>query len=170
MWTTLTSDSVIEEFTGTEQQMLIAAQAGDKLPNIIGRTIEEVRGSISGGGYALGADGTIPSGLMSDAIAIARWRWLVAFPSLAKMQTKERQSTFTSALDKLKQISSQNFAPEPPITPMNPSGSWNSENKLIMRTHPIPPPSTQFQSTDSLGDAYANPNAPADGEIISSGN
>jgi hypothetical protein len=37
-------------------------------------------------------------------------------------------------------------------------GHWNSEPKLIMRTHPVPPPSAQFPP----GTAYANPDAPAD--------
>jgi hypothetical protein len=49
---------------------------------------------------------------------------------------------------------------DPETTPSGPSrGMWNSENKLIMRTHPVPKPRTQF---DPQTDAYANPAAPDD--------
>lgn len=49
---------------------------------------------------------------------------------------------------------------DPETTASGPArGSWNSENKVIMRTHPVPKPSTQF----GIGtDSYANPDAPED--------
>ena len=38
------------------------------------------------------------------------------------------------------------------------AGMWNSENKLIMRTHPVIKPGPQ------RADDYANPDAPQDAE------
>jgi len=37
-------------------------------------------------------------------------------------------------------------------------GNWNSEPKLIMRTHPVPLPSEQLPP----GGGYANPQGPTD--------
>jgi hypothetical protein len=52
----------------------------------------------------------------------------------------------------------QQFNVEPPIPPASnlQAGCWNSENKLIMRTHPVVKPGPQGTN------AYANPDAPDD--------
>lgn len=48
--------------------------------------------------------------------------------------------------------------PDATAGPVNP-GCWNAENKLVMRTHPVPTPGRQF--TTSAGQ-YANPEGPED--------
>lgn len=48
--------------------------------------------------------------------------------------------------------------PDANAGPVNP-GMWNSERKIIGRTHPIPAPGVQYPSGDS---GYANPDAPTD--------
>lgn len=132
--------------------------AADQLPLEWSGAIEEVRGAISGGNYPLGDAGMVPSGLVNDVIAIARWRLLTGFPLLQKLQTKERKDSFDGAQERLSKIMAQDYGVESPTPGREPStGSWNSENKLIMRTHPVPTAPTQFQSTDGNGPPYANP-------------
>lgn len=162
-WVTMVVNDVLSEFTPAEKTILDGIQAGasTNLTAILGRAIAEVRGAIAGGGYPLGAAGTIPDALASDVIAIARWRFLVAMPALAKLQTKERKDAFDGAQEKLKAVSRQEYAVEAPVAGTNPgTGQWNSENKLVMRTHPVPRPGTQFQGT--TGKEYGNPDGPQD--------
>jgi hypothetical protein len=160
-WRTLTAEDVLEELAPQEAAMMRNI-AGNKAASIVSRAIGEMRGAIAGGGYGLGDEGSVPDGLRSDTIAVARWRWLVAFPVLAKMQTKERQSAYNDARQRMELISQQKFAPEPPTPGTHVGGgSWNSENKLVMRTHPVPRPSAQRSTTDG----YANADSDAEGDV-----
>jgi hypothetical protein len=134
MWITLTAEDVVDELSSQEATMMTAA-AGDKAAKFAERAVAEARGAIVGGGYEVGEDGTIPEGMKSDVIAIARWRWLIAFPQLLKLQTKERKDAYDDARKKLALISEQKFVPESPTPGTNPAGgSWGSETKLKMRT------------------------------------
>ncbi len=169
-WEVLTTEDVLVEFTVAEATSLRNLQgsgSGSGAPfynidAIVVNVIDEVRGYITSGGYAVDAifDNTIPTGLFNDAIAIARWRVLIAVPMLKQLQTEERKLAYEAALKKLQLIAEQKFVPEPPIPdPVNRAGNWNSENKLLMRTHPVPRPASQF--TPQIN-TYANPVAPAD--------
>jgi len=171
-WEILTTEDVLSEFTMSEAaaiRQLQGSGTGSGLPFanidlIVAHAVDEVRGFISAGGYAIDLilDTTIPIGLFEDAIAIARWRLLIATPSFRQLQTEERRLAFDEAMKKMFLIADQKFFVEPPIPEVNPrTGNWNSENKLIMRTHPIPKPSTQWTPQN---DTYANPDAPKDAE------
>src|SRR5258708_39661441 len=65
-------------------------------------------------------------------------------------------------------IPTKKFVVEPPIAEINPrTGNWNSENKILMRTHPVPRPATQF--TPQIN-TYANPTSTGDTTLtLSSG-
>ncbi len=169
-WAVLNTEDVLSEFTIQEAAALRTLQgsgSGSGLPfenidEIVARVIDEVRGYIIAGGYAVDPiyDNTLPLGLFEDAIAIARWRVLIATPLLKQLQTEDRKKAYDDALRKLALIAEQKFLPEPiPDDTTNRGGNWNSENKLIMRTHPVPRPATQF--TPQI-DTYANPDGPAD--------
>lgn len=168
-WLTPTADDVLSEFTPTENAA-ISALMGDgsldttvKLSGVLTRVIAEVRDYIRSGGYALDPDDTkLPAGLINDAIGIARWRFLVSVPQFKQLQTDERKGAYTDAISKLKLVADQKFVPESPTDDdtANRSGNWNSEQKIIMRTHPTPPPSQQSGVT--VAQPYANPNAPPD--------
>lgn len=169
-WEILTTEDVLSEFTIAEASAIRTLQgsgSGSGLPFgnidvIVARAIDEVRGYIISGGYAVDPvlDNTIPIGLFADAVAIARWRLLIATPSFRQLQTEERKLAFEAAIAKLMLIAQQKFVVEPPVPEVNPrTGNWNAENKLIMRTHPIPTPATQW--TPQI-DTYANPDAPED--------
>lgn len=166
-WSSITTDDVLSEFTPDEAASLRTIQGAqadpvDNLPLILARTVAEVRDYIRSGGYALDTTSTtLPLGLHSDAIAIARWRWLISMPQLKSLETDVREKAFKRALAKLDKIAGSNFAVEPPAsenTSGRRGGNWSSENPLLMRTHPVPPAATQYpsQSTD-----YANGNATA---------
>ena len=169
-WEILTTEDVLSQFTMAEAAAIRTLQgsgtgSGFPFVNIdlkVANVVDEVRGYIIAGGYQVDPilDTTIPEGLFEDAIAIARWRLLIATPSFRQLQTEERKLAFDDALKKMALIAAQKFFVEPPIPETNPrTGNWNSENKLIMRTHPIPRPATQF--TPQIN-AYANPTATGD--------
>ena len=165
-WEILTTEDVLSEFTIAEASSIRTLQgsgSGSGLPFanidfIVVNVTDEVRGYISAGGYALDETSdprTIPISLFEDAIAIARWRLLIATPSFRQLQTEERRLAFEAALKKLALIAAQQFVIEPPVPDVNPrTGMWNSENKILMRTHPVPRPAAQF--TPQIN-TYANP-------------
>lgn len=171
-WEVFTTEDVLNQFTIQEAAAIRTLQgsgSGSGLPfeNLDIKTahiVDEVRGYIVAGGYAVDQvfDNTLPTGLFEDAIAIARWRYLISVPSLKQLQTEERRLAFEAAIKKLMAIAEQTFFVQPPIPEVNPrTGNWNSENKILMRTHPVPRPATQF--TPQIN-TYANPDAPADTE------
>ena len=175
-WEIFTTEDAISQFTQAETAAIRTLQgsgsgwgsgSGEQYANvdiIVANVIDEVRGYIIAGDYAvdLTDDRTLPIALFDDAIAIARWRLLIATPSFRQLQTEERRLAYEEALKKLMLIAQQKFTVEPPIPEVNPrTGNWNSENKLIMRTHPVPRPATQFTPQT---DTYANPDGPADFE------
>ena len=167
-WVAFTTAHVLSEFTPNEAASIRNLQGSGSGPGyvnidvITARTVDEVRGFILAGDYAIDDtnNNTLPKGLFADAIAIARWRTLIAAPQLKQLQTAERQKAYEDALAKLNKIADQQFNVEPPIPPTTnlQAGCWNSENKLIMRTHPVIRPGPQ--GTDD----YANPGAPQDAE------
>jgi hypothetical protein len=167
-WVILTTDDVLSEFTPNEAATLRNLQGSGSGPGyanidvITARTIDEVRGYIMAGDYAIddANDDTLPKGLFADAIAIARWRVLISAPQLRQLQTEERRKAYEDALKKLGLVADQKFNVEPPEPPTSDltAGCWNSENKMLMRTHPVPRPGAQG------ADDYANPEAPADAE------
>src|SRR4030095_12148697 len=111
-WITLTTDDVLSEFTPNEAATLRNLQGSGSGPGYVNvdvltaRTIDEVRGFIMAGGYAVDetAEDTLPKGLFADAIAIARWRVLISAPQLKQLQTEERKKAFDDALAKLNKI------------------------------------------------------------------
>lgn len=173
-WQIFTTEDAISQFTQAEAAAIRLLQgsgsgwasgSGDQYANvdiIVAKVIDEVRAYIIAGDYAVDEtdDRTLPVGLFDDAIAIARWRLLIATPSFRQLQTEERRQAYEDALKKLALIAAQKFTVEPPIPETNPrTGNWNSENKLLMRTHPVPRPGAQFTPQENT---YANPDAPQD--------
>jgi hypothetical protein len=168
-WEVLTTEDVLSEFTMSEAasiRMLQGSGSGSGFPflnidTIVIRVIDEVRGYIQAGEYELDTDPrTIPLSLFNDAIAVARWRLLIASPSFRQLQTEERRLAYQDALKKLGLIAQGEFAVDPPVPAVIPvAGTWNAENKLLMRTHPVPVPSVQGATQT---DDYANPDAPED--------
>jgi hypothetical protein len=165
-WTAPSADDVLKQFTPGEVATLQKLQGNTtSLAAIFALVVAEVRDSIRSGGYAVDAESelTLPLGLHNDAILIARWRWLTSIPSAKAFQTKERADAADDALEKLGKIANQKFAVQSPTaaTGATSAGRWNSENKLIMRTHPAPRPGRQFPPAAG---AYAADGPPEDSE------
>ena len=173
-WEVLTTEDVLNQFTVAEASAIrstMGSGSGSGLPFVniddkVIRVVDEVRGYISAGGYALDETSdprTIPLSLFEDAIAIVRWRLLITLPAFKQLQTEERKQAFEAAIVKLLLIAQQKFALDPPTpSTLSSTGLWNSENKILMRSHPIPRPGTQFQPQTNT---YANPNAPLDSSL-----
>lgn len=172
-WEIFTTEDAISQFTQAETAAIRNLQgsgsgwgsgSGTQYANvdiIVAKVIDEVRGYIIAGDYDvdLTDDRTLPLALFDDAIAIARWRILISTPSFRQLQTEERRLAFEIALKKLQLIADQKFTVEPPIAGVTPrTGNWNSENKLLMRTHPVPPPESQFPpiSTEWANQGFAS--------------
>lgn len=166
-WVTLTAADVTDQFTEVEASVIAGVQSSgaSKLPGIVSKTIAQVRDDIRSGGYALDADAdTIPEGLHNDAIAIARWKLLITLSSNEEIQTKDRKAESDQALAKLERISKGQYSVEPPTgapggsggASANTAGNWNSENKFLGRTNPVPRPGP------STAGRYANDDAPTD--------
>ena len=73
----------------------------------------------------------MPDQFELDVVAIARWRWLIAFPQLQRLQTRERQAAHDQALARLDRAALQRLGVEP-IEPGGrpPSGSWDSAVRI----------------------------------------
>ena len=139
-WTQPAADDVLSEFTPGEVATLQKIQGKTtNLAAILARVVAEVRDSIRSGGYALDTESsaTLPLGLHNDAIVITRWRWLISIPAAKAYQTEVREKAAEKALEKLGKIASQKFAVESPTAAptATSAGGWNSENKILMRTH-----------------------------------
>jgi len=132
MWITVTEESVRDEFTPQEQAALTAIQgAAERLPGIVERAVAAARGAIRAGGYALGEEGTLPDELLGDVIALARWRWLLSFPQMQRLQTAERQAAHDRAQARLEAVARQRLGVQPPAPGRHPaSGEGRSRPPL----------------------------------------
>lgn len=162
-WTTLTEQMVMDQFTELESAAIAAAQSGgaSKLPEILEKTLDQIREDILAGGFELDADTTkIPAGLHNDAISMVRWKLLTSIPGLEDLQTEVRRDEHRESLRKLRDIAAGKRRVEPPAgaTNLTSSGTWNSENKIVGRMNPTPRPGLQSGGAGR----YANENAPED--------
>jgi hypothetical protein len=160
-WIAPTPEDVLSELTPAEatkyQNLLQGSSTTEKIVPILDRVVAEIRGYIRSGGYAVDEDDNtlLPPSLISDSVVITRWRFLTSVPDLQAVQSDARKAAFDAAMAKLMMIAKGDWFVEPPIpsTTSNQFGNWNSENRLIMRTHPVPSPDSQVGQPDT---GYAN--------------
>jgi hypothetical protein len=144
-WSAPTAADVLSELTPAEatkfQNVLGGASTTEKVEPILDRAVAEIRGAIIAGGYAVDDDESlIPKSLLSDSIAIARWRLITSLPDVTAVESDARRYAFERSLEKLDKIAAQEWSVEPPTEPppgaTSVDGNWNSEVKLTMRTNP----------------------------------
>lgn len=159
-WKALTVSDV--QFTPAESNMLNAAQAAvNGLSNKLTIVINEFVGAMNANGYPVNQDGTVPDQLRRHITAMAIWTWLRDFPQLKAFKTDERKKAAEDAESIYEKICRKTYgAIESPFGADQQTANWNSNNKLIGRMQPVPPPALQLQQTSSP--LYANPNAPSD--------
>jgi len=137
-WSALTAAEVLEEFNASERAAFDTAKGADNLGAIVTRVIERVRAAGEWGGADLGAAGTIPTGLKGEAIAIARWRYLLALPKNEKLQSPDRKAAHDDALRLLEAIAKGEISLGPRTTDAdsNLPGQSGTITRLPMRTEP----------------------------------
>lgn len=164
-WTAIDAAAVK---TGKNSAVLTAVQAkatenseADPLPEFIADTVATLRTAVFAGNQLDSTTTKIPASLKGLALRMIIRRCYsyigLALETDDAKQADEDKSYLMRIIDKRLRF-------EPPDTvdtsqPLPNVGSWNSENKIIMRTHPVPRPRTQF---DPQVNTYANPDAAAD--------
>lgn len=105
-WSYFTDDEVFGANV-KERQSIAAIRGKDDLPDICEQVTGQIRQAYIFSNRELGADGTIPDGLKSRAIAMATWRFVSeGVPQNDALQTKARQSANAEAINFLNQIAS----------------------------------------------------------------
>jgi hypothetical protein len=105
-WSYFTDDEVFGANV-KERQSIAAIRGKDDLPDICEQVTGQIRQAYIFSNRELGADGTIPDGLKSRAVAIATWRFVSeGVPENDGLQTKARKDAFTEAVNYLNQIAS----------------------------------------------------------------
>lgn len=151
-WLAFTTSHVTAQLSEAEATAVVAVLGGttSKLDAVVAQVTAQIRDDILAGDYPLHATTTyIPGGLVNDAVAIARWKLLLALPGMEDLQSKVRENEYKEAMDKLKAIAATKRKVEPPEGSITPAiaGNWNSENKIVPRLHPLPRPGQQSPST-----------------------
>lgn len=105
-WSYFTDDEVFGADV-RERQSIAAIRGKDDLPDICAQVTGQIRQAYIFSNRELGAEGTIPDGLKSRAIAIATWRFVSeGVPQNDALQTKSRQTANAEAINYLGQIAS----------------------------------------------------------------
>lgn len=157
------ADSEIFPAAAKERASIVAIKGVDDLAAILAEVIAQFRDAIAGRENPLDDDGTIPSGLAKYARDLALWIFITrGVPENEGIQTKERNDAAKKAEEILKGIRDGDISVEPPTGwSTSVAKNWNSENRIVMRTHPVPPPIQQAPPPSS-GRPYANPDGDGD--------
>lgn len=167
-WRQITQDQISGRLTQSEQKMLVSISGlASKLSERLTDSINKFVGAMTASGYPVNTDGSVPDQLRNHVMADAIWELLKDAPNLKAFQTDQRKKAAGDAETAYEKICARNYgALESPTGTDISTGGWNSENKLIMRTHPIPAPPAQFQTNPFTSPDYANPNANVDSPTI----
>ncbi len=161
-WLTITPDHLKAAGHGAivDRAQTLATGGVDPVAEAINSAVARVRRAVQAAND-LDADTTkVPRSLEDVAVRTALFRLMerIGLP----LSADQRKSGELDAAD-LQELSQRKIRVEAPdnldpdAAPPN-RGNWNSEPKLIMRTHPVPPPAQQLPP----GNDYANPQGPAD--------
>lgn len=152
------------KFTPSELARLNNIQGyADGLAKRLQDVVGEFIGAMNAVQYPTRADGTVPDQLRGHILARTAVLFLEDFPELKIMMTDARKKAGETAEEKLSEVAQRKFgAIESPSAVAPVGAGWNSENRLILRTHPVPPPAQQFPPGDPNQEPYANPAAPGD--------
>lgn len=114
-WVAITERDIIDEFSESERAAHDRLKNSDALANILARVVNRFRGAILAGGGSCGTAGTLPDSLHGEAIALARWRYLLSLPNVGTaIQSEPRKEEAQRAVDLLKRIESGGYAVEDP--------------------------------------------------------
>jgi hypothetical protein len=143
-----------------DRAQTLATGGVEPVADAIASAVARIRRAVSAAN-ALDADSTrVPTSLKAVTVRMALYALMERIGlSLSDDQRRTRELDSSD----LTQLAERKILVEPPdslatdLTPQN-RGAWNSEHKLIGRTHPVPAPARQ----SSTAGAYANPEGPTD--------
>lgn len=164
-WTSISADDLKAAGLGfvVDRARTTAVGGADPVEEEIANAVARVRRAV-GGGNPLDYDGTkVPGSLKGVTVRLALFALMerIRLP-LTEDQRETRKSDYSDLL----RIADRKVLVEAPDTPTEDSpvpqnlGSWNSENKILPRAHPVPRPGVQ-QPGGGAG-KYANPTGPED--------
>jgi hypothetical protein len=118
-WTTITVENVKTRLTGAEltalQSSALASGQSDPLPEICVQVVDEVRGYIAAGGFALETGTTVPSKLLGASLAIIRYRLATRLP-VKSLLDDNRVKENEAAIRLLESVAARRFLIEEPTT------------------------------------------------------
>lgn len=162
-WFPITADDLKASGHGAiiDKAQTLATGSVDPVADAIANIIAEVRAAVRTGNQ-LDTDATkIPRSLKRLAVQMILFSLMERIGLPLNDDQKKEAQRHTDRLEQLfqhKEVLEPADSPDTASGPVNP-GTWNSAAKVIMRMHPVPAPTTQFQSDES---GYANLDAPAD--------
>ncbi len=161
-WVPITEDDLKAAGYGTILENADALSVGDVVPSedAIESAVARVRRAVSAAN-PLDTDVTkVPRSLKALTVRMALYALM---ERIGLPLSEDQRATRKEDLSDLLRIADRKVLVEAPDDPATQTvanlGSWNSENKLIPRGHPVPRPGVQHPATPGK---YANPDAPAD--------
>ena len=162
-WTAIVADDLkaAGHAAIVDRAQTMAVGGVDPVGEAITNAVARVRRAVSAAN-ALDADATkVPGSLKGVTVRLALYALHERIGLPLSEDQRETRKTDASDLNRLADRKIIVEVPDDPAeTESGPSrGSWNAENKLVMRTHPVPRPGLQFPATPGK---YANPDATTD--------
>jgi hypothetical protein len=137
-----------------------AAGAVDPVQDAVESAVARVRRAVAAGNPLDTDTAKVPRSLKAVTVRIAIFALM---ERIGQPLSEDQRNTSRDDISDLKRIADRSILVEAPdvtdaaSAPKN-LGTWNSEPKLIGRTHPVPLPGRQYPAPG----AYANPDAPED--------
>lgn len=166
-WTSITADDLKAEGFGVivDRARTVSVGGTDPVEAAIANAVAKVRRAVMVGN-TLDTDPAKVPGSLKELTMMSAMRTLKRRLQLALSEDERRQREEDNA--ELKRLAELKIRVEPAdspdtsgaITPNN-HGAWNSERKIVGRTHAAPAPGLQFPPSGG----YANPTGPADSAI-----
>lgn len=132
-WKTLTADLVLAEFNNLETGAYNTARGDDSGANldvIISGVVDEFVDAIASRGHPVGSQGTLPSGFIPKAVAMARWRYLLALPSGNSLLSAERKTANEAGEKLIQDIREGKVGVVGPDGTQSPAAAAGSKTKI----------------------------------------
>lgn len=163
-WTAITADDLKAAGHGAIVDRARTAAVGgvDPVAFEIENAVKFVRSQVEFGNAVDSDPATVPASLKGLAVRMALFALM---ERLRLSLTEDQRATRKGDEARLLRIAERKIPVETPDTAGESAvpqtfGNWQSERKILGRTHPVPPPGLQHQGGDDNG--YANPDGPED--------
>lgn len=163
-WTAITADDLKASGLGfvIDKARTSATGSVDPVTEEIANAVARVRRAVASGNPLDSDPEKVPGSLKGVA---ARMALYALMERLRMPLSPDQRDTRKADQSDLLRIADRKVLVEAPDSPQETSpvpqnlGSWNSENKIVPRTHPVPRPGLQRPASAGK---YANPEAPED--------